>query len=251
MSFIEVLRSKTNDNSGNRQPIIAFLGDSITQGCFEVYLKDDKMQTVFDSLAGYPEKVKEILSLLYPKAPVSIVNAGIEGGNALKGYARLERDVLVFKPDLLVVCFGLNDSNNGIEGIPEYKHALKQIFAKAAEQGIETIFMTPNMLNTHCNTVSDGEFLKNLAEIFAKRQNSGQFDAYMDAAREVCREENVILCDCYEYWKSMYACGVDTTGLLSNGLNHPVREMHYLFAWQLVNTILKEGKEKNYEESKG
>ena len=251
MSFIEVLRSKTTDNSGNRQPVIAFLGDSVTQGCFEVYWKDNKMQTVFDSLAGYPEKVKEILSLLYPKAPVSIVNAGIEGGSAPKGFDRLERDVLRFKPDLLVVCFGLNDSNNGVEGIPKYKYALKQIFAKAKEEGIETIFMTPNMLNTDCSTVSDGVVLKNLAEIFAERQNSGQFDAYMAAAKEACVEENVGLCDCYEHWKSMHACGVDTTRLLANGLNHPVREMHYLFAWQLVNTILKEGKEKNYEESKG
>lgn len=249
MNFIEVLKRKTTNNSGNRQPVIAFLGDSVTQGCFEVYWKDDKMQVVFDSLAGYPEKVKEILSLLYPQAPVSIVNAGIDGGSAPRGYDRLERDVLGFKPDLLVVCFGLNDSNNGMEGIPKYKHALKQIFTKAREEGIETIFMTPNMLNTDSSIVSDGEVLKKLAEIFAERQNSGQFDAYMEAAREVCREENVMLCDCYEHWKTMHACGVDTTRLLANGLNHPVREMHYLFAWQLVNTILGERKE-DYEESR-
>lgn len=239
MRFTEVLQRKTNDNAGNRQPIIAFLGDSVTQGCFEVYWKEDQMQTIYDALASYPEKVKRILNTLYPRAPVSILNAGIEGGSAPKGYERLERDVLGCKPDLLVVCFGLNDSNNGMAGIPDYKKALKMIFTKAKKAGIETIFMTPNMLNTDTGTVSDGAILQKLAVIFAQRQNSGQFDAYMEAAREACREEGVTLCDCYAWWKTMQACGVDTTKLLANGLNHPVREMHDLFAWQLVNTILQ------------
>lgn len=238
MRFIEILKNKTNNNDDNRQPIIAFLGDSVTQGCFEVFWKNDKMQVIFDNRAGYPEKVKEILSLLYPKAPVSIVNAGINGSSAPEGYARLERDVLSCNPDLLVVCFGLNDSNNGMEGISDYKEALKQIFVAAKEANIETIFMTPNMMNTDASCVADGELLVNLAELFAKRQNEGEFDAYMEAAREACAEENVEICDCYAIWKTMNKCGVDTTKLLSNGLNHPIREMHYLFAWQIVQTIL-------------
>lgn len=238
MRIIEVLKKKANDNPGTRQPVIAFLGDSVTQGCFEVYWKNDKMQVVFDSLSGYPQKVKEILAFLYPQSPVSIVNAGINGGSAPRGYERLERDVLAFKPDLLVVCFGLNDSNSGPEGIATYKTALKQIFNKAKEENVEVIFMTPNMLNTDSSNVSEGELLENLAVTFAERQNTGVFDAYMEAAREACKEENVQLCDCYAMWKAMCECGVDTTRLLSNGLNHPVREMHYLFAWQLVQTMM-------------
>ena len=99
--------------------------------------------------------------------------------------------------------------------------------------------MTPNMMNTDSSKVSPGSILEPLAEVFAKRQNGGVFDAYMDAARLVCAEEKIALCDCYRIWKNMYDCGVDTTNLLSNGLNHPVREMHDLFAWQLVHTILR------------
>lgn len=238
MRFVEVLKRKTNDNPGTRTPIIAFLGDSVTQGCFEVYQKDNKMKVVFDSCAGYPEKVKEILSVLYPQSPVSVINAGVNGSSASEGYERLKRDVLCIKPDLLVVCFGLNDSNTEADGILNYKEALKQIFIEARTAGIETIFMTPNMFNTDSSKVSEGDILEPLAELFAKRQREGVFDAYMDAARETCQEEGVRLCDCYALWKKMYECGVDTTSLLSNGLNHPVREMHYMFAWQLVNTIL-------------
>ena len=239
MKFVEVLKRKMVDNPGTRTPIIAFLGDSVTQGVFEVYQKDDKMQVVFDSCATYSEKVKKLLAILYPQAPVSIMNAGVNGSSATEGYERLKRDVLPFNPDLLVVCFGLNDSNGDEDGIEAYRNALRQIFRTAKEAGIETIFMTPNMMNTDSSKVSPGNILEPLAELFAKRQNEGVFDSYMDAARQVCAEEGRVVCDCYAIWKNMYECGVDTTNLLSNGLNHPIREMHDLFAWQLVHTILR------------
>lgn len=240
MRFVDVLKKKTEDNLGTRTPIIAFLGDSVTQGVFEVYQKNDTMQVIFDSAAVYSEKVKDILALLYPQAPVSVVNAGVNGSSAPEGYERLKRDVLSFRPDLLVVCFGLNDSNAEEQGIGTYKCALRNIFKTAKDAGIETIFMTPNMMNTDSSKVSPGNILEPLADIFAKRQKEGIFDAYIDAAREVCAEEEIVVCDCYAIWKTMYKCGVDTTNLLSNGLNHPIREMHNLFAWQLVYTILSE-----------
>lgn len=240
MRFVEVLKRKSEDNPGTRTPIIAFLGDSVTQGCFETYQRDGKMKVVFDSREAYAEKVKGILALLYPQAPVSVMNAGVNGSSAIQGYVRLKRDVLAFQPDLLVVCFGLNDSNAEAEGIDTYRNALRDIFTTAKEAGIETIFMTPNMMNTDSSRVCKGEILEPLAEIFAKRQKEGLFDAYIEAAREVCREENITLCDCYAIWKRMYECGVDTTSLLANGLNHPIREMHELFAWQLVQTILND-----------
>ena len=237
MKFVDVLNKKREDNFGTRTPLIAFLGDSVTQGCFEVWQESDAIKTKFDSLYGYPEKVKEILNLLYPNSPISILNAGVNGSSAVEGLERLHRDVLICKPDLLVVCFGLNDSNNEMDGIGTYTSALRTIFTDAREAGVETIFMTPNMMNTYKSRVSCEGIFSELAELFGERQRSGVLDAYMDAARTVCLEEGVTLCDCYEIWKQMYQCGVDTTNLLANGLNHPVREMHYLFAWQLVNTI--------------
>lgn len=240
MRFVEVLKKKIADNPGTRTPIIAFLGDSVTQGCFEVYQNKDKMEVVFDSCAGYAQKVKEILDFLYPKAPVSVLNAGVNGGSAPLGKEILERDVLAFKPDLLIVCFGLNDSNGGMDGVAGYKNCLKEIFQIAQKAGIETIFMTPNMMNTDASRVSPGNILEPLADIFAKCQLEGVFDAYMDAAREACKEEGITICDCYAIWKLMHENGVDINRLLSNGLNHPVREMCYMFAWELVKTIIEE-----------
>ncbi len=238
MKFVECLRQKSEDNLGNRTPIIAFLGDSVTQGCFEVYEKNAQIHAVFDGKEAYSEKVKRILGMLYPLAPVAVVNVGVEGDSAPYGVKRFERDVLSCNPDLLIVCYGLNDSNEEQEGIPQYKTALKKIFTSAREAGIETIFMTPNMFNIYLDERAVKPFLHEVGNMFARRQLEGTFDAYMNAAREACEEEQVTICDCYAIWKKMYENGVDTTALLSNGLNHPIREMHNLFAWELVKTIL-------------
>ena len=158
MKFVECLKSKTKDNLGNRTPIIAFLGDSVTQGCFELYNQNGRMEVAFDGGQAYSEKVKKILGMLYPQAPVAVVNFGVDGDSAVEGAKRFRRDVLSCNPDLLVVCYGLNDSNEGAEGIPMYKNALKEIFVEAKKAGIETIFMTPNMLNTYVAEDADENF---------------------------------------------------------------------------------------------
>lgn len=234
MRFAELLKNNTSDD---KTPCIAFLGDSVTQGVFEVYEKNDKMEFVIDSISVYPKKVAEMLRRLYPDTQFSVINSGLNGSTATAGYERLKNDVLPQQPDLLVVCFGLNDSNAEMEGLETYKTALRNIFREAKEAGTEIIFMTPNIFNTHSGKVEPGNILEPLADIFAKRQLTGVFDAYMDAARQICREEEITLCDCYAIWKIMFECGIDTTSLLSNGLNHPIRKMHILFAQQLVQII--------------
>lgn len=234
MRFTELLKKNTSDN---KTPCIAFLGDSVTHGVFEVCEKNDKMEFVIDSISVYPKKVAEMLGRLYPDTPFSVINSGLNGSTATAGYERLKNDVLPQQPDLLVVCFGLNDSNAEMEGLETYKTALRNIFREAKEAGTEIIFMTPNMFNTHSGKVEPGKILEPLADVFAKRQLTGVFDAYMDAARQICREEEITLCDCYAIWKIMFECGIDTTSLLSNGLNHPIRKMHILFAQQLVQII--------------
>lgn len=240
MRFVKRLKEKTQNNDANRTPVIAFLGDSVTQGCFEIWPEDGRIATAFDSKEAYSEKVKQILGTLYPKAPICAANFGINGDDAPSGARRFNKDVLSANPDLLVVCYGLNDSSKQMEGISDYQEGLRSIFRQAKEAGIETIFMTPNMINTYVDKRRLAESFHSLAEGAAKGQLEGLFDAYMDAAREVCKEEEIRLCDCYAIWKQMYESGVDITALLSNCINHPTREMHYLFAWELVRTILNE-----------
>lgn len=239
MKFTELLKNKSLDNFGNPSPLIAFLGDSVTQGCFEIYRDGELLRTVFDSPNGYAEKTKQILNMMFPETSVSMLNAGINGGTVKNALIRLERDVLVHRPDLVVVCFGLNDANDEVEGLTEYADNLKTLFARLKESGVEVVFMTPNMMNTYTDCSVTDEVAVKLAEMFAEKQKNGYFDSFIEAAKQIAKEESIPVCDCYAIWKQMYECGADTTKLLSNRLNHPTRDMHWLFAWELVKTILK------------
>lgn len=46
------------------------------------------------------------------------------------GLARID-EMLCHKPDMVIVCFGLNDSTKDIDGIKEYKDSLEKIFENA------------------------------------------------------------------------------------------------------------------------
>lgn len=240
MKIIEKMKAKAKDNFNREGVTIAFLGDSVTQGCFEIYkTEDNRIETVFDKKASYEMGVFDILCTLFPSVTVNIINAGISGDCAPRGLRRVEKDVLRHEPDLVLVCYGLNDCSLAENSIQKYTDSLRQIFEKIKESGSELIFMTPNMMNTYVSAaLKDPDFVK-VAEESATKQNSGRFDAHIDAARELCREMEVPVCDCYAIWKKLAASGVDTTALLSNKINHPTREMNKMFAYEIVKTMFE------------
>lgn len=129
MRIVEKIRQKNENYHSGPIPTIAFLGDSITHGCFEVIEGTKRtLEVVCDFEAVYHNQFKKILSMMFPFAQINIVNAGISGDTAQGGLQRLERDVLRFNPDLVVVCYGLNDSNKGKEYLNEYLDGLAGIF---------------------------------------------------------------------------------------------------------------------------
>lgn len=241
MRIARKFAAKAADNWNAPAVTIAFLGDSVTQGCFEIYRKSPTaIETVFDKDNAYHNHLAKILNLLYPSVPVNIINAGISGGNAPHALERLERDVLSHSPDLTVVCFALNDSCSGEEGLDRYTDALKKIFIRLKEAGTEVIFMTPNMMCTGVSPHLTDDLSRQIAENCARVQNEGMLEKYLDAAKAVCAAEGVTVCDCYAKWKVLAASGADVTELLSNKINHPTREMNWMFAYSLVETMLME-----------
>jgi len=240
MQILKKCQRKNGNIYGDRQPVIAFTGDSVTQGCFELYVKPDgNAETVFNAMESYSQKVKELLAMLYPAANVTIVNAGISGNRAPVGFDRLQEDVLSFRPDLTVVCYGLNDSNQKAEGLEEYTTALRNIFRAVRRAGSEVIFMTPNMATDRVDPALTEAPIAAAAAHVSATVREGWLDTYVKAARQVCAEEQVPVCDCYALWQTMQAGGVDVTSLLSNKINHPTREMHWLFAYELVKTMFE------------
>lgn len=235
MKIIEKLKLKQQDHFQSRTPVLCFFGDSVTQGCFETpYLVKDHC----DPEAVYHNVLKKMLYRSFPDTIFNVINAGIAGDCAVNCFSRLERDVLSYQPDFCVVCFGLNDANRGPEGIKPFGEALSRIFTALTQAGIESVYLTPNMMNTYVPKFITDPALISTAQATMQYQNSGLFTKYIEEGKAAARRCCVPICDCYQEWKKRHDQGIDTTALLANGINHPCREMHQLFASMLFQTML-------------
>ena len=117
--------------------IVAF-GDSVTHGALAP--GEVNYETV------YWNRLKQKLNAYKSYMPINVINAAIGGTSAKASLARMDKQVLQHEPDLIIVCFGLNDVNGTLE---DYIEPLREIFGKSLASGAETIFMTPNMFNTY------------------------------------------------------------------------------------------------------
>lgn len=202
---------------------IAAFGDSVTHGAL---LNEINYETVYWNLLR--KKIINVRSYV----PVNMINAGIGGITASQSMERTDRQVLSHNPDLVIVCFGLNDVCGALE---DYLSALGIIFEKCLKSGADVIFMTPNMLNTYVADDTPEEY-RDYAAVTAEYQNSGKMDLFMSSAVKLAEEMGVAVCDCYLQWKEMSKTQ-DTTQLLINRINHPTPEMHELFADSLFELI--------------
>ena len=205
--------------------IVAF-GDSVTHGSL---LNEINYETVYWNLLR-----KKILGVRN-YVPVNVINAGIGGITAVDSLKRIDRHVRAHNPDLVIVCFGLNDVGGDME---TYLSSLRIIFEKCKNCGADVIFMTPNMLNTYVADDTPKQYL-DFAKITAEWQNSGKMDLFMKSAVQLAGEMGVEVCDCYSEWKRLSETH-DTTQLLINRINHPSPQMHELFADALFKIIFKD-----------
>ena len=203
---------------------IVVFGDSVSHGAVNGY---NDYENVYWNI------LKKKLNKFRDYVPVNMINASIGGTTAHSSLHRMETQVFSHNPDLIIVCFGLNDVNGTLAGFLE---ALRRIFDKCLSMGADAIFMTPNMLNTY---VADDvpESLKNYAAKTAEMQNGGKMDEFIYSAVELAKDMGIPVCDCYSKWKKL-AETEDTTLLLANRINHPVFEMHNLFADELYSMLI-------------
>ena len=77
--------------------------------------------------------LQEALFEKYGPNQVIMIDAGHCGTGAAHGLVRLDRDVLRFKPDLVIVCYGDGD-----------RDALRQLVRRVQDSGAEVLLRTPN-----------------------------------------------------------------------------------------------------------
>jgi hypothetical protein len=214
---------------------IVIFGDSVSHGSLNGYIDYENV---------YWNRLKKKLNGLRDYVPVNMINASIGGTTAKKSLGRLQSQALKHEPDLVIVCFGLNDVNGSLD---DYISPLQSIFEQCKSAGCDVIFMTPNMLNTRVVEDTPKQCYK-YAFKTAEMQNGGRMDEYMAAAIALAERMEIPVCDCYAKWKEISKTQ-DVTMLLANRINHPTSEMHELFAQSLYDMIIGESKETGKDES--
>jgi len=235
--IVDKISKRSEDPHKNPSATVVFLGDSVTNGCFEVEFDGKGYIPIYDEENSYTQIFKRMVMHLYPKTQLNVINSGISGDSAEGGLLRLERDVLSFSPDLVVVCFGLNDCTRGLVALSDYKNNLTEIAKKVKASGTDVIIMTPSDITDKAHYTLATERERRDGERLAALHENRVLDSYVEAAREVARELSVGLVDCFAIWKSLEEKGVSLNGILSNKLNHPTREMHLVFAYEIMREL--------------
>ena len=176
----------------------------------------------------YHEVVRRELVARYCDRTFSLVNAGVGGENTPGALQRLQRDVLDHCPDLVFVCFGLNDCAGGIAGETDFRRNLAEIVRRISRVAA-VILLTPNMMASRDNPNVDPNYKARIHE-FVRHQNDGTLARYVEIIRQVAQETATPLADAYAEWTRRQAAGEDMTLWLANGINHPDARGHRLFA---------------------
>lgn len=139
---------------------MVFLGDSITeQRCYTRY-------------------VMNYFTLRYPGSDISFRNAGWSGDTAPGGLNRLQRDVLSLNPQVVSICFGMNDGGYGDfnqAGYDRYTNGMAGLVTQLTNAGVRVILLTPGCVDPdkRLNGLLYNETLKRFArgvkEIAAQR----------------------------------------------------------------------------------
>ena len=241
MKILEKFAQRQKNYFGTRPVTIACLGDSVTHGCFEIFVDETGgIATVCRPDEAYPMQLYHALKNYYPFAAPVIINAGVSGDKAYGGLERLERDVLSYKPDLVIVDFGLNDSmNKDVEGgIETYDKSMREIFKRVLESGAECILLTPNFMNKGISPHLKDELFIGIAKEAAVVQNTGILSHYVETAKKAADDMGVPVADAYAVWQKISDNGVNTDSLLSNHINHPNKEAHGIFLNEIMRVLM-------------
>ncbi|MCQ6562298.1 SGNH/GDSL hydrolase family protein [Paenibacillus mendelii] len=224
----ERLQEKAADASARAVTYVA-MGDSVTQGCMQAGVVE------YENV--YHQFLRRAIERRYPETVVNVINSGVSGDAAEASRRRWERDVLMYKPDLLTICFGHNDAHGGRDGLKPFVRALADLMDRVADETeAEVLLMTPCMMMTEDNQ-HIAEIHKPLVPAFIQLAEEGTLARYAEAVRELASERNVPLLDVYARWEQMKQDGLDIHDYLVNGINHPNPAFHKEWGQELENRL--------------
>ncbi|MDG0791305.1 GDSL-type esterase/lipase family protein [Cohnella ginsengisoli] len=214
-----------------RSIIYVAIGDSVTQGCLGPGQIEHHLV--------YHELFRGHVLERYPAANFCVINSGVAGSTAEQSRARWERDVIGYHPDLVTICFGLNDCGKGDEGLDPFIQAIHDLVTRIrSETEAEVLLLTTIMMIAR-NHPHVPECYRSMVPDFLRIHEAGYLAKYNDRLRRYAAEHDIPLLDVYAQWEQMVRDGEDIHDRLSNGLNHPDVAYHKQLAGELKKKILE------------
>jgi isoamyl acetate esterase len=172
LGTVGVTAAADNETPLKKGERIIFLGDSITEGGV--------------SPTGYVTLIKKTLNEKHKELNIEVIGAGISGNKVPDLQNRLEKDVLMKKPSLVVIYIGINDvwhgENDPAKGTlkDKYESGLLDIVDKIKNAGGRVVICTPTVI---------GEKKSGANKL------DSRLDEYADISRKVAKDTKSQLCD--------------------------------------------------------
>ncbi len=201
-----------------REPVrIVCFGDSITGAYYHS-----------GNRRAWPEMLKVALNRLYPKADVTVFNAGVSGNTSAQGLARMQKDVLDRKPHLVVVMFGMNDLAYGAV-TEEVDTAQKATFTNNLHVIVEK-----------CRTIGADVMLCTQNPVYPEAlpaRPPTRVGEFAGLIRQAGGELGVSVVDVFTEWDALRAADVTAWRLLMSETIHPSMAGHERIAERVAETL--------------
>jgi len=206
---------------------IVTLGDSNTEATFHCH-----------GACTWGELLARGIFMTYGKNRATVINAGQCGDTVAGCFARLERDVYRFRPDLVIVGFGMNDASRGAAGVTDFARDLRRLIGEIrANCSCEILLRTSNPL-APCNephyTRPPGRPLETPA---------WPLHLYVEEVRRAASECGTGLVDHYKLWAEAksgpWPASTDPNGLWPrmSDVIHPNAFGHRIFYQELAPAL--------------
>ena len=192
--------------AGGQTVRIVCFGDSITG----VYYHSGSQRAWCDMLGL-------ALQQAYPRAQLEMINAGLSGHTTVNALARIDRDVIAQKPNLVVVMFGMNDV---VRVQPQvFQQNLSTIARRCLDSGAAVILCTPNSIDDT-----------------STRTNAGLSDLAR-RIQQVADDYQLPVVDFFRAWQQARKRDETQWMLMMSDTIHPNMHGHKLFAELIAKTI--------------
>jgi acyl-CoA thioesterase-1 len=213
-------RPATADEKSDGNAIkIVTLGDSITKGVRSGVKAEETFAVLLEA------------ALKEQGVRAQVANVGIGGERTDMALARLEKDVISLKPQIVTIMYGTNDSyvdKGGTEPrltAADYQKNLAALCDKLQEAGITPVLMTEPRWGPEARNGLD-------------ENPNGRLERYLDKCRALAKERKLRIVDHFGHWTKAESEGTKIADWTTDQC-HPNPAGHRVMADLMLPVVLK------------